>query len=196
LLENIAVAPSAQNTGLGSRLLRLAEQHALAMGPEIRLYTNEVPRCLRRAARCDGAAVRKGAPEWSRTPPGSLRDGPRSVTGCPSAHCFCCSNMARTLVPAASAIWSGGGPCEQRPVHADRQPSSQPLCRTVISASSSRWCSGSCCALAHRPQDGRVWRGPASVTEGAERPINGSGRRRPSAVAGHVCPSWGFPGGC
>lgn len=42
LLENIAVAPSAQNMGLGSRLLRLAEQHALAMGlPEIRLYTNE-----------------------------------------------------------------------------------------------------------------------------------------------------------
>ena len=42
LLENIAVAPSAQNMGLGSRLLRLAERHALAMGlPEIRLYTNE-----------------------------------------------------------------------------------------------------------------------------------------------------------
>jgi ribosomal protein S18 acetylase RimI-like enzyme len=42
LLENIAVAPRAQNMGLGSRLLRLAEQHALAMGlPEIRLYTNE-----------------------------------------------------------------------------------------------------------------------------------------------------------
>jgi ribosomal protein S18 acetylase RimI-like enzyme len=42
LLESIAVAPSAQNMGLGSRLLRLAEQHALAMGlPEIRLYTNE-----------------------------------------------------------------------------------------------------------------------------------------------------------
>jgi ribosomal protein S18 acetylase RimI-like enzyme len=42
LLENIAVAPSAQNMGLGSRLLHLAEQHALAMGlPEIRLYTNE-----------------------------------------------------------------------------------------------------------------------------------------------------------
>jgi ribosomal protein S18 acetylase RimI-like enzyme len=42
LLENIAVAPSAQNMGLGSRLLRLAEQDALAMGlPEIRLYTNE-----------------------------------------------------------------------------------------------------------------------------------------------------------
>jgi N-acetylglutamate synthase-like GNAT family acetyltransferase len=41
LLENIAVAPSAQNLRLGSRLLRLAEQHALAMGlPEIRLYTN------------------------------------------------------------------------------------------------------------------------------------------------------------
>jgi GNAT superfamily N-acetyltransferase len=42
LLENIAVTPSAQNMGLGSRLLRLAERHALAMGlPEIRLYTNE-----------------------------------------------------------------------------------------------------------------------------------------------------------
>jgi ribosomal protein S18 acetylase RimI-like enzyme len=42
VLENIAVAPSVQNMGLGSRLLHLAEQHALAMGlPEIRLYTNE-----------------------------------------------------------------------------------------------------------------------------------------------------------
>jgi ribosomal protein S18 acetylase RimI-like enzyme len=42
LLENIAVATSAQNTGLRSRLLCNAEQHALAMGlPEIRLYTNE-----------------------------------------------------------------------------------------------------------------------------------------------------------
>jgi GNAT superfamily N-acetyltransferase len=36
------LAPRAQNTGLGSRLLGLAEQHALTMGlPEIRLYTNE-----------------------------------------------------------------------------------------------------------------------------------------------------------
>jgi ribosomal protein S18 acetylase RimI-like enzyme len=41
LLENVAVRPSAQGTGLGSRLLALAEQEAARRGlTEIRLYTN------------------------------------------------------------------------------------------------------------------------------------------------------------
>jgi GNAT superfamily N-acetyltransferase len=41
LLENVAVRPSAQGTGLGSRLLALAEQEAARGGlTEIRLYTN------------------------------------------------------------------------------------------------------------------------------------------------------------
>lgn len=43
LLDNIAVAPDAQGTGLGARLLEFAEQYARAHDrAEIRLYTNEV----------------------------------------------------------------------------------------------------------------------------------------------------------
>ena len=43
LLENVAVAPSAQGHGVGGRLLRFAEEQARAHGlHEIRLYTNEV----------------------------------------------------------------------------------------------------------------------------------------------------------
>ena len=42
LLENVAVLPTAQNRGIGTRLLRLAEEHARSLGlSEIRLYTNE-----------------------------------------------------------------------------------------------------------------------------------------------------------
>jgi ribosomal protein S18 acetylase RimI-like enzyme len=42
LIENIAVQPSAQRRGIGSRLLLLAEDEARANGlSEIRLYTNE-----------------------------------------------------------------------------------------------------------------------------------------------------------
>jgi ribosomal protein S18 acetylase RimI-like enzyme len=42
LIENIAVQPSAQRRGIGSRLLVLAEEEARANGlGEIRLYTNE-----------------------------------------------------------------------------------------------------------------------------------------------------------
>jgi ribosomal protein S18 acetylase RimI-like enzyme len=42
LLENVAVLPSAQRTGVGARLLALAEDEARARGlAEIRLYTNE-----------------------------------------------------------------------------------------------------------------------------------------------------------
>jgi len=42
LLENVAVLPSAQRTGVGARLLALAEDEARARGlTEIRLYTNE-----------------------------------------------------------------------------------------------------------------------------------------------------------
>jgi len=42
LIENIAVQPSAQRRGIGSRLLELAEDEARANGlSEIRLYTNE-----------------------------------------------------------------------------------------------------------------------------------------------------------
>jgi len=41
LLENVAVAPAAQGTGLGSRLLAFAEQAAVQAGyRSIRLYTN------------------------------------------------------------------------------------------------------------------------------------------------------------
>jgi GNAT superfamily N-acetyltransferase len=41
LLENIAVHPSAQGTGVGARLLALAEEQAARLGlTEIRLYTN------------------------------------------------------------------------------------------------------------------------------------------------------------
>ncbi len=39
LLENIAVLPSGQGRGVGSQLMRLAEQQAAGLG-EIRLYTN------------------------------------------------------------------------------------------------------------------------------------------------------------
>jgi len=41
LLENVAVIPSAQGSGVGARLLAHAEAHAAALGrPEVRLYTN------------------------------------------------------------------------------------------------------------------------------------------------------------
>jgi GNAT superfamily N-acetyltransferase len=41
LLENVAVRPAAQGTGVGSRLLALAEDQARRLGlTEIRLYTN------------------------------------------------------------------------------------------------------------------------------------------------------------
>jgi GNAT superfamily N-acetyltransferase len=41
LLENIAVRPAEQGTGIGSRLLTLAEEQAALLGlTEIRLYTN------------------------------------------------------------------------------------------------------------------------------------------------------------
>ena len=42
LLENIAVAPNRQGSGIGALLLKKAEEQAHARGlPEIRLYTNE-----------------------------------------------------------------------------------------------------------------------------------------------------------
>jgi GNAT superfamily N-acetyltransferase len=42
VLESVAVAPSAQGHGVGTRLLRWAEEQALARGlREVRLYTNE-----------------------------------------------------------------------------------------------------------------------------------------------------------
>jgi ribosomal protein S18 acetylase RimI-like enzyme len=42
LVENVAVDPGAQRTGLGSRLMAHAEDAARALGlPELRLYTNE-----------------------------------------------------------------------------------------------------------------------------------------------------------
>ncbi|KAI1121813.1 acyl-CoA N-acyltransferase [Nemania abortiva] len=42
LLDNVAVAPSAQGLGLGRRLMAHAEQRAREAGyPSIRLYTNE-----------------------------------------------------------------------------------------------------------------------------------------------------------
>ncbi len=42
LLENIAVAPEAQGTGVGSQLLQVAEDQARSEGlSEVRLYTNE-----------------------------------------------------------------------------------------------------------------------------------------------------------
>jgi GNAT superfamily N-acetyltransferase len=41
LLENVAVRPAAQRTGIGARLLALAEDQARQLGlAEIRLYTN------------------------------------------------------------------------------------------------------------------------------------------------------------
>jgi ribosomal protein S18 acetylase RimI-like enzyme len=41
LLENVAVIPSAQGSGVGARLLAHAEAHAAAAGcAEVRLYTN------------------------------------------------------------------------------------------------------------------------------------------------------------
>jgi len=43
LLENVAVVPEVQGNGVGSRLLRLAEEQAEAQGlNEVRLYTNAV----------------------------------------------------------------------------------------------------------------------------------------------------------
>ncbi len=41
LLENVAVRPAVQGTGIGARLLALADDQAMRLGlPEIRLYTN------------------------------------------------------------------------------------------------------------------------------------------------------------
>jgi GNAT superfamily N-acetyltransferase len=43
LLDNVAVAPERQGSGLGRRLIAFAEAEALRLGyPEIRLYTNAV----------------------------------------------------------------------------------------------------------------------------------------------------------
>ena len=43
LIENVAVAPQAQGTGLGRRLMEFAERQALALGlTRLTLYTNEV----------------------------------------------------------------------------------------------------------------------------------------------------------
>ena len=43
MIENVAVEPSCQGHGLGSRLLRFAEGYARERGlPEIRLYTHEL----------------------------------------------------------------------------------------------------------------------------------------------------------
>jgi ribosomal protein S18 acetylase RimI-like enzyme len=43
LLQNVAVLPSAQGSGIAARLLKLAEEQARELGrEEIRLYTNEV----------------------------------------------------------------------------------------------------------------------------------------------------------
>jgi len=42
LLESVAVAPDAQGRGIGSALLRFADEQAAAAGlPEVRLYTHE-----------------------------------------------------------------------------------------------------------------------------------------------------------
>lgn len=42
LLDNLAVSPEAQGTGIGTRLLEFAEEYAREHDrPEIRLYTNE-----------------------------------------------------------------------------------------------------------------------------------------------------------
>lgn len=44
-LDNVAVRPDAQGTGVGRRLLRFVEAHARALGlPEVRLYTNALMR--------------------------------------------------------------------------------------------------------------------------------------------------------
>jgi GNAT superfamily N-acetyltransferase len=43
LVENLAVLPGVQGTGIGSRLLRHAEDEARRRGvPEVRLYTHEL----------------------------------------------------------------------------------------------------------------------------------------------------------
>lgn len=43
LVENLAVRPGCQGAGIGSRLLRLADDEARAHGmPEVRLYTHEL----------------------------------------------------------------------------------------------------------------------------------------------------------
>lgn len=43
LLENVAVDPVQQGTGLGAALLAFADERARALGlPEVRLYTNEM----------------------------------------------------------------------------------------------------------------------------------------------------------
>jgi N-acetylglutamate synthase-like GNAT family acetyltransferase len=43
LIENIAVSPASQGAGVGSQLMRRAEQHARDVGvSEVRLYTHEL----------------------------------------------------------------------------------------------------------------------------------------------------------
>ena len=76
--------------------------------------------------------------DGSRTPPGSPWDGPRSASGCPSAHCFHCSYMPPTLVPAASATWSGVAPASSARCTLTGCQRVSHSAATVISASSSR----------------------------------------------------------
>ena len=74
LLDNVAVLPAAQNRGIGSRLLGLAEDHARRLGlGEIRLYTNE--------AMTENLAYYAGTGTWRPTGPSKTDSG-----GCSSAN--------------------------------------------------------------------------------------------------------------